>query len=146
MAEKRQGISPGLLEDVSASLSRIQELSLGGGFPFPAELSVSLARLQASLVDQPTSETSISFDSQLYSDAEEREEARQIKRKRNQELRQLKEESSKLRASVHSRLSDFRSERSLRPSFVTPLDTHTDAKETIEEEDLQMPHCQCLIL
>lgn len=125
-ANLRRGISPDLLIEVSARVSRIQELSLAGSFPFPSELSASLAQLRAAVPDQPTDcthlESSIALDSQLYSDAEEREEARRVRRDREEELRQLKEESYRLRTSVHSRLSDFKAERSLRPSFASLQD------------------------
>ena len=119
-------ISPDLLDEVSVRLSRIQEISLSGSFPYPSELSASLALLRAAVHDQPTDcapiETSLTFDSQLYSDAEELEEARRVKSKREKELQQLKEESHRLRTSVHSRLSDFKAERSLRPSFASLQD------------------------
>lgn len=125
-ANPHQRISPDLLDEVSARLSRIQEISLSGDFPFPSELSASLALLRAAVHDQPIDgapiETSLTFDSQLYSDAEELEEARRVKSKREKELQQLKEESYRLRTSVHSRLSDFKAERSLRPSFASLQD------------------------
>lgn len=122
----RRGVSQDLLDEVSARVSRIQELSLAGSFPFPTELSASLGLLQVAVHDQPTHctplETSLTFDSEMYSDAEEREAARRVRQGREKELRQLKEESYRLRASVHSRLSDFKTERSLRPSFASLQD------------------------
>ena len=127
----KRGVTPEFVHDLTQRITKIRDLSEAGGFVLPADLTVSLSKLrsavmQREIVDSDSVEASVSslsFDSSQYSDEGEKLEAKRVKIAREDELRRMKEQSSRLRASVASRMSDFKSEcgqfmeRSMRTSF-----------------------------